>query len=321
MNRFTNQKAKILFVSIFFTILIIVSVFLCYILLTKKDTSFHSLISIYPTAVTGHDPEKNNEQFLADLALVKELGFEGVRLHFADYTDYGYERVADDLNNFGLKFTIAIEYNITESNVTFNEILDYFRNVPKQLVNKPNLLWYAIEYTYDWQKPYIQIEEQKFRNQTQTMINMVHDTDPNHKIFLISDSIEAVVTPPTDFDNVDGFGIMPYSKQGLIDQLDIERMKWIGRYFVIGKEVYIAEWGVQTLENSPNAKYQYGLASNESMKVKMIQEFCDYFDDLDIYLTYFGLHDYDFENSDWGIVYNDNSLKPSGEIFKKILTN
>ena len=53
----------------------------------------------------------------------------------------------------------------------------------------------------------------------------------------------------------------------------------------------------------------------------MIQEFLDYIDDLDIYWIYFGLHDFPKENSDWGIAYNNNTLKPSGETIKEFLTN
>jgi hypothetical protein len=163
----------------------------------------------------------------------------------------------------------------------------------------------------------------QIRNSITNYIDVIHETDPNHKIFLISDSIDALATPPTDFEQIDGFGTMAYSREGLgwVDELDTERIDWIDNYLATGKDVYIAEWGIQTLENSPNRIWNYGLASNESTKTKMIQEFLDYIDDLDIYWTYFGLHDFPKENSDWGIVYNNNTLKPSGETIKEFLAN
>jgi hypothetical protein len=313
------SRASIVIIVSILAILLASAAFFHYLLSPKGQN--HSLIAIYPSAVPGHNPVNDNEQFLSDLVLVKELGFEGVRLHPADYDSYTCGKVADDLENLGLKFVMVIEFNVTNDQTQFDQNVIYFRNVAQQLVNKPNLLWYAINYPYDWEKNFTQTEDPKFRTQLQTMIDVIHETDPNHKIFLISDSIDDLATPPTDFEQVDGFGIMPYSNETNVDELDTERISWIDNYLATGKEVYIAEWGVQTSENSPNRTWNYGLASNESTKTKMIQEFLDYIDDLDIYWTYFGLHDFPKENSDWGIAYNNNTLKPSGETIKEFLAN
>ena len=315
------SRAKFTIIISILVILIVSVVFLHYFLSMNGERKHHPLIAIYPTNVSGHHPVHNTEQFLADLILVKDLGFEGVRLHPVDYDDYGYRKVAEDLEDLGLKFVMVIEFNITDNVELFNQNINYFCNVAQELIDKPNLLWYALKYPYDWTRPYTQMEEPNYRFQLQTMIDEIHETDPNHKIFLISGMIDTVATPPTDLENIDGFGIQPYSRDGQVDKLDAERIDWIEKYRATGKEVYIAEWGVQTLENSPNRKYDYGLVSNESMKVEMIKDFLHYINNWDIYWTYFGLHDYIDENSDWGIVYNDNSLKPSGVTFKKILTN
>ena len=133
----------------------------------EEEVRNHHLIAIYPTEVPGHHPVNNTEQFLADLALVKELGFEGVRLHPADYENYTCGKVADDLENLGLKFIIVIEFNITNDTTLFNQRIDYFRNVAQQLVNKPKLLWYAFKYPYDWNKTYTQTEDPNYRIQLQ----------------------------------------------------------------------------------------------------------------------------------------------------------
>lgn len=130
------------------------------------------------------------------------------------------------------------------------------------------------------------------------MIDMIYKTDTIHKIFLISDLIDTVATPPIDFEYVDGVGIMPYARDGWIDDLDVERIKWIDTYLATGKEVYIAEWGVQTFENSPKRTRNYGLVSNEISKGKMIQEFLDCIDDWNIYWAYCSLRDFPIENSD-----------------------
>jgi hypothetical protein len=314
------SRASIVIIVSILVILLASAAFFHYFLSPRKRQP-HPLIAIYPSAVPGHDPVIDNEQFLSDLVLVKELGFEGVRLHPADYDGYTCGKVADDLENLCLKFVMVIEFNVTNDQAQFDRDVTYFRNVAQQLVNKPNILWYAINYPYNWEKPFTQTKDHNFRIQLQTVIDVIHETDPNHKIFLISDSIDAVATPPTDFEHVDGFGIMPYSRNGWVDELDTERIDWIDSYLATGKEVYIAEWGVQTIEESPNPKYNHSFASDESKKVEIIKEFFDYIDDWDIYWTYFGLHDFSAEFSDWGIVYNNNTLKPSGETIKELLAN
>jgi len=283
----------------------------------------HALIAYYPSSVPGHDPDDNNEQFLADLDLIKELGFDGARLHPKDYDYYGHGKIADDLEDRGLKFVMVVEFDVTDNQTLVNEYITYYRHVAQQLVDKTNLLWYAVQYPYDWNKTSDQMDDPKWRNQTQTMINEIHETDPNHRIFLVSNSIEAEADPLKDFENVDGFGIMPYTRtlEEWVDKLDIDRINWIDRYEDTGKPVYIAEWGVQTIEGSPNRIEDYGLASNEVTKVRLIREFLDCIYDWDIYWTYFGLHDLPPEHSDWGIAYSNNSLKPSGEAIKELLTN
>ena len=315
-----SRASTVIVVSVLVILLVPVA-FFYYFLSPKEEGQHHPLIAIYPTAVLGHHPVHDTEQFLSDLVLVKDLGFEGVRLHPKDYEDYGYGRVADDLNDLDLKFVMVVQCWDFVDDALFNQTIAYFRNVAQELRNKPNLLWYALDYPYDWERPHTQMEDPNYNIQLQRMIDAIHETDPNHKIFLISGMIDTVATPPMDFAHVDGFGIMPYSRKGWVDELDTERIHWIDTYRANGKEVYIAEWGVQTIENSPNRTYHYGLASNESMKVGMIQEFLDYISDWDIYWNYFGLHDFPNENSDWGIAYNSNTLKPSGETIKELLAN
>ena len=313
-----NRRIVIL-VSVLVLLLISIAIF--YYIFPNGGKKHHPLIAIYPTAVPGHHPVHNTDQFLADLVLIKDLGFEGVRLHPKDYEDYGYGRVADDINSLDLEFVMVVQCWDFTDEALFNQTIAYFRNVAQQLRSKPNLLWYAVDYPYDWQKPYTQIEDPNYDFELQRMVDAIHETDPDHKIFLISGMIDTVATPPTDFNHVDGFGIMPYSRKGWVDELDTERIHWMDKYTGTGKEVYIAEWGVQTIENSPNRTYHYGLTSNESMKVTMIQEFLEYIQDWDIYWNYFGLHDFYNENSDWGIVYDNNTLKPSGIAIKELLTN
>lgn len=316
-----NRVKIIVLVSVLVILFVSLAIFHYFVSIRERKRHHHPLIAIYPTAVPGHDPVSNTEQFLSDLALIKDLGFEGVRLHPKDYEIYGYGRVADDLNNLGLKFVMVVQcWNFTDE-ASFNQTIAYFQNIAQQLKNKSNLLWYAVDYPYDWQRPYTQMEDPNYGIKLQRIIDAVHETDPYHEIYLISGMIDVVATPPMDFDYVDGFGIMPYSREGLMDKIDTERIRWIDKYRATGKEVYIAEWGVQTIENSPNRTYHYGLATNEAMKVKMIEEFIDYIYDWDIYWTYFGLHDFPLENSDWGIVYYNNTLKPSGEAIKRALTN
>jgi len=206
--------------------------------------------------------------------------------------------------------------------IPIEELIQYFCGVAKQLRYKSNLLWYALDYPFDWDnQSYAQVvSSSKYRNQLQNIINNVSSADNHHSIYLVSGMIETTIVPPTDFDKIEGFGIMPYSQS--IDEIEENKIKnWLDIYRGTGKKVYIAEWGVQTKEASgSDAKYNYGWATNESMKVKMIGEFIDYIYTWDIYWDYFGLHNFHLENSDWGIVYDNNSLKSSGEFIMKKLT-
>ena len=114
----------------------------------------HPLVAIYPTAVNWHDPVNNREQFLSGLDLVKSLGFEGVRLHQEDYENYGYDRVADDLNDRDLKFVMVLHSwdnsQFPQNETYVDQLIEYFTKIAEQLKNKCNLLWYALDYPYDW---------------------------------------------------------------------------------------------------------------------------------------------------------------------------
>ena len=172
--------------------------FLLYINPGKKGENY-PLIAIYPSLVPGHYPDNNTEQFLADLSWVKELGFIGVRVHPKDYDDYGYGRVANDLENLGLKFVMVIEFNITNDQGLFDREITYFSNVAREIVHKTNLLWYAIKYPYDWYQNEVQMDQPIYNFQLQSMINEIDKIDPDHKIFLVSGRIDTIATPPTDF--------------------------------------------------------------------------------------------------------------------------
>ena len=222
------------------------------------------------------------------------LGFEGVRLHQADYERYGYGRVADDLNSRGLKFVMVLHsWNDSRfpDGAYVDQLISYFQNITEQLKDKPNLLWYALDYPYEWSRNSSQLQDPNYQTRLQRTIDAVHETDPNHKIYLVSGMIEDTLTsPPMGFDDVDGFGIMPYSENGTVDELNTSRIQsWLDGFKDTGKPVYIAEWGVQTIQGSPNRTYSYGLATNETMKVKMIQQFINYIHPKNIYWDYFGL--------------------------------
>jgi hypothetical protein len=132
------SRASIVIVVSILVILLASAAFFHFFLSLKRQN--YSLIAIYSSAEPGYDPVNDNEQFLSDLVLVKELGFEGVRLHPADYDSYTCGKVADDLENLGLKFVMVIEFNVTNDQTQFDQNVTYFRNVAQQLVNKPNLL-------------------------------------------------------------------------------------------------------------------------------------------------------------------------------------
>jgi hypothetical protein len=72
-----TSRASITIVVTVLVILLASTAFFHFFLSPEKKGQNHSLIAIYPSVVPRHDPVNDTEQFISDLTLGKEIGFEG----------------------------------------------------------------------------------------------------------------------------------------------------------------------------------------------------------------------------------------------------
>jgi len=279
------------------------------------------LIAYYPYEVSGHNPSENYTQFLADLDLIKDLGFKGIKMH--NVWNYWNANIliqaVDAIADRGLKFVCQLYYyessEFPENTTRTDEFIAFVSDVASKLRSKDSLLWYALHYPWNWteRETYVnKVNTNEYRKELQRIIDAISANDSVHPIYMVSESIEYYGgTPPYNLTDIAGFGYQPYSDT--VDDIRKEEMILENyRYFKEkGLNVYIDEWGVQT------GLFEYGRATNETSKAEMIIEFVNYTQNWKIVWCYFGL--YDLPTVDWGIANTDNSLKLSGEAMKEAL--
>lgn len=292
--------------------------------ITKVNYKFTAYVVYYPYETVGHNPKTNWNQFLADVALIKSIGFQGVKLH--DVWNFWNDSLIDDAlevfraNNLSvilqLYFYEAQEF--PQNDTQINAFIAYVADLAGKIKDKP-FKWYALHYPfyYPQKESYVanNITHPKYKTALQWIINNITSVDGNHPIYMVSESLEIYnASLPYDLEGVAGYGIQPYSR-ALNDIQGNYVSNLYALYKSLGKDVYIDEWGVQT-----NPLVTHGLASSETAKADMIKNMFNWIKDWDTTICYFGLHDLARENADWGLVTYTNQLKKSGEMVKKLLT-
>jgi len=278
------------------------------------------LIAYYPYEVSGHNPSENYTQFLADLDLIKDMGFKGIKMH--DVWNYWNANIliqaVDNITAKGLEFICQFYYpkpnEFPENTTRTDEFIAFVSDVASKLRSKESLLWYALHYPWNWteKETYVnKVNTTKYRGELQRIIDAIKSNDSVHPIYMVSESIEYYGgTPPYNLAGIAGFGYQPYSNE--VNDIQETMILENYRYFIKkGLKVYIDEWGVQT------GSFQFGKATNETSKAEMITQFVNYTQNWKIVWCYFGL--YDLLTVDWGIANTDNSLKLSGEAMKEAL--
>lgn len=277
----------------------------------------------YPYEVDGHNPKQNWNQFIADVNLIKSMGFKGVKLHnvWNFWNDSLIDDALDVFEAYNLSVILQLYYyeaqTFPQNDTQINAFTDYVCSLADIVKNK-SFEWYAFHYPfyYPEKENYVanNITHPKYKQALQWIINNIMAIDSNHPIYMVSESLEVYnASLPYDLEGISGFGIQPYSRK--INDIQSNYVSNLCAFYKsLGKNVYIDEWGVQT-----NPFVTHGLASNEKYKIKMIEQMLNLIRNWNTTICYFGLHDLARENADWGLCYNSNILKESGKAVKKFL--
>lgn len=203
--------------------------------------------------------------------------------------------------------------------------LQWITNVTEITKNYPNVEFYLLFMPFRWAGDY----QANFSNQTyyrlymQQAVSTIKSIDPK-PVILVSDGIEMenqslIQYIPYDLVNIDGYGFTYYTRTQ--NQLDSNLVYMTNLYQDKIKQflnstgyLFLAEWGWQT--TSPPV---YGKCEGETQKSRLITETLNTIKDLRIeYFAYFCLQNYfPADNADFGLIYDNFTLKPSGYSFKE----
>jgi hypothetical protein len=128
---------------------------------------------------------------------------------------------------------------------------------------------------------------------------------------LFADFDLTVYKLPKNFNNVDGYGVQPYSHTK--DSIEKGRINSYVSYFLdTGKPVYIDEWGLHTSNN-----WSSGTCTDEETKARVLTDFVSFVEGEGLTWTYFLLLDSKLYKIDWGIMNENRSLRLSGQVLNE----
>jgi len=298
--------------------------------LAEPNRKHFPLVNYAPYWIPIAGARSNYSEIVADLDLISCLGFKGVKLwNIEGFYDNGLvDKIFSDLQKRDLVAILPLRVWTQEQfpeNLTALEDFKFFvANISATLKTKTNLLWYTAHYPVDWSNITETMERFKteaYRSKLQEIINIIWGNDPIHPIYM-SLEFDPNWGAPYNLVNIQGFGVEPwtYEEPG---QVQWDKARAYLDYFKLrGYNVYIDEWGVQTIGGYPawvvqNDEVKHGESTSEQNKAQMIKDFVGGIRDLDIVWSYFALHD--TWESDWGLVENNNTLKGSGKAMKEVL--
>lgn len=294
---------------------------------TSNIKAYTSLVAYYPFEVDGHHPDTNYTQFLNDTRMIKQLGFDGVKMFNVEqyYNANILEKCLDRFKEMKLKVAVTFylfdasttPYNYTQdwfpdNKTKLNVFLDYMKEVCLTVKPYDHVTYYALHYPRHVSNFPDKITTSDYHWSVQELVNAIWDNDPYHPIYLMSEGIERFeVCPPLNMVHVSGIGIQPYPEikddYGVKGDHDI---KWTMEYYEKRTDwkICIDEWGLRTYNLT---EPDYALVSNENEKSELINDYLDYIATWDITWTYFGLHDHWM--GDFGLLEDDNGMKLSGQ--------
>ena len=277
---------------------------------------------VKPLAFCSYQPHGtrscNMTEIIADLVLIKGMGFDGVKIFYEYIVDSGLvEPLLNYTKIIGLKVifaTHATYWNSTYPNIDFpNETIvnDYKRQLGAICGNitangYDHVLFIAIYYPIPFEHEHVveKLNSQEYLNALKDIVNYVKSF--GLKVTLDTEGDPNVYAVPL-LPEVDYYGIMPYSPD--LDYMNVTYIEsWASYFKNKGKQVYISEYGFRTWK--PKEHWNFGMVSNETVKAKLIREFVNYCKKNFEIFTYFALFDAD---GGWGLANNyTRVLRESG---------
>jgi hypothetical protein len=336
-----SKTLVIIVVAAIIIIAAVVGAYWRFILHEAGQYKFSPYVCLTPYAYNGYK-SLNITYFEEDLDVVKNMGFCGVSLH--NLQNFYYEGIIDNVMSSCLDRNLSVivyfqfvditkspfsrengwwsregfPYNTTQ----VDAYVDYVKNVTDTVKNFNNLDKYAIYYPFNnsnrevWRS---KIQSQSYSQSLQRIIDAIRSEDTKHGIYLIFDLWDTYPFGwydllPKNLLGITGFSFMWYSN--IQDKVDVDYINMFLKYMEnLHKPYFVAEWGVRT-----NGTGTHGWATDEASKCEMIKDFLYYMWHKDMVLAYFCLHDFPPEHADWGLIYDNQTLKPSGEAMKEMLT-
>lgn len=309
--------------------------------LPSAKAEFKLYCCVYPYGYNNMTP-LNETDFVLQLEKVKEIGFDGINLWNIEcfYDESKVDFLMEKTKELGLDVLISLNYFNRSYSFPFPSqayssyrgffddaelelYCEFVTNVSHIVKNYSNFkgflvyfpfgcntqeeydFWFSQISTSDYQLRYIRILE-AIRKECghpfypSTMIWSDYPMDICQKL-------------PKSFPYwYEGFAFQPYNIA--IDDIEAWKIKNFYNYFKNYGKPHIAEFGYCTY-----GIYSHGKAQTEQRKAEMLIEFLEYMKKLrhDGFVCYFGLTDFPPENADFGLVYANYTLKPSGNAIKQ----
>jgi hypothetical protein len=271
-------------------------------------------------------------EIVSDLMLIKGMGFDGVKVFYEKIVDSGIvEPLLYYTKEIGLKVIFATHatywgWDVYRTIDFPNETIlsNYKRELGAICGNitshkYDHVLFIAVLYPIAFDHPNDEVRQKldsaEYRNALIDIVNYV-------KSFGLKVSMDTEGNPngfPVPFiPNTDLYGIMPFSPEW--DYLNTTYIdSWASYFKPTGKQVYMSEYGFRTWRPNASGQWDFGMASNETVKAKLVREFVNYCRKNFEVFTYVLLFDAD---GGWGLAEKDTRiLRESGIAMLEALRN
>ncbi|MFB0503331.1 MAG: hypothetical protein ACETWE_05820 [Candidatus Bathyarchaeia archaeon] len=260
-----------------------------------------------------------------DLDLVKSLGFDGIKLFCIEGIEWsgpGIQKVLDACEKKGLNVTLPFRiwrpYQFPENETAIDEFTSFLKTVIPKVRDSTALVAYIIHYPINFTDKAAYAEKwfsnEIYKAKLEEIINQTHFLDPAHPIWMALE-FDPHFNPPLDVEHVEAYGVEPYSWY-TPEKYDPDRVRlFLGYFEEMNMQVFIDEYGVQT--NNP--ELIVGHAPSETIKAGKIRDFILDVCDKGYVWAYFSL--FDTSQTDWGLAYDNGTLKESGRIVQDLLTS
>jgi len=274
--------------------------------------------------MTENELRKDINVIKSDLLLGKSLGFHGVKLFCIEgieWTNENFSRqVFDCCEEIGLNITLPLriwrQEQFPENLTAISEFRGFVSTLIRKIRNSSALLAYIVHYPVDYSDIYAYGQKwfgnPKYRFELQEIISHVYELDPKHPIWMALEFNPSDYDTPVNFTFVESYGVEPYSWRTPLEYNENEVLNYVGFFGSRNLSCFIDEWGVQT-----NNVDLVGYAPNETVKTQKIRAFILHMFRKGYTWAYFSL--FDTSQADWGLVYDNGTLKESGRMVKDLL--